>query len=82
MTEKWPRTNHWQRLGKVFRETHGSRWRSAAAEVLQIDRRDLRSVVDRDDLTFEQIKWLDHQIIDHLRLHTKWLQDLTERANS
>jgi hypothetical protein len=65
MKRRWPNTKHWQRLESVCRETHGSRWRTAAAILVQRDRRDLRASVDHDMHPVE-IKKLDKLLVGHL----------------
>lgn len=73
---RWPNTAHWQRLVSAFRATHGSRWRTAGAELLSCEKRDLRALVDRD-MNPADIKLLDALLIDHLH---QYAADLRRRA--
>jgi hypothetical protein len=62
---KWPNTPHWQRLVSTCRETHGSRWRTAAAGLVRCEKSRLRAMVD-GDMPPVEIKKLDALLIDHL----------------
>jgi hypothetical protein len=73
MKRRWPNTRHWQRLVSTCRETHGSRWRTAAARLVQRDRSDLRAFVDRD-MNPVDIKKLDALLINHLHDHISELR--------
>ena len=74
--KRWPNTQHWQRFVSTFRETHGSRWRTAGAELLSCEKRDLRALVDCD-LDPTDIKRLDAVLIEHLH---RYAADLQRRA--
>jgi hypothetical protein len=76
VSRRWPNTAHWQRVEAAFRETDGSRWRTAAAIAFGCTKSGLRSIVDHE-MTADEIKALDAQLIDHLHRHA---EELNERA--
>jgi hypothetical protein len=71
---RWHNTAHWQRLVSTFRETDGSRWRTAAATMLGCEQRDLRAIVDRPEMPPVEIKARDAMLIDHLHRYAVRLQ--------
>jgi hypothetical protein len=79
MTNRWPNTQHWQRLEAAFRATNGSRWRTAAAQWLGCERRDLRAMVDRD-MSAEEIERLNADLVAQLHSYANFLQEYAERT--
>jgi hypothetical protein len=72
---RWPNTLHWQRVVMTFRTTDGSRWRTAAAEVLGCEKRLLRARIDCVDMHPVRIKQLDDRLIERLHSHAAGLRE-------
>jgi hypothetical protein len=75
---RWPNTAHWQRVEAAFRETDGSRWRTAAAAALGIDRGQLRTAVDRT-MTHDELCALENSTMAAMNDCGRRLADRIDR---
>jgi hypothetical protein len=75
----WPNTAHWELTPRSFRLISQRAFLKTAAEQLGIERKDLRSTIDRD-MEFHELKNLDKFLVDSLQRHIDDLEQQRETA--